>query len=149
MDLAGSERLKRTGATGLRAKEGININSELVIFKSIKKCFNLPIIKRGIEQLEELLEQLEEQGRNKDQFSENLRAQLAAYRKDASKKEEEMKKLQLDLEDKEQQLAQKNEELQKLRSKQQKVCVKGRFLHCKTLILTKILIISNLLEQQI
>ena len=123
MDLAGSERLKRTGATGLRAKEGININSELVIFKSIKKCFNLPIIKRGIEQLEELLEQLEEQGRNKDQFSENLCAQLAVYIKDASKKEEEMKKLQLDLEDKEQQLAQKNEELQKLRSKQQKVCV--------------------------
>ena len=30
MDLAGSERLKRTGATGDRAKEGISINSGLV-----------------------------------------------------------------------------------------------------------------------
>ena len=30
MDLAGSERLKRTGATGDRAKEGISINCGLV-----------------------------------------------------------------------------------------------------------------------
>lgn len=30
MDLAGSESLKRTGATGQRAKEGISINSGLV-----------------------------------------------------------------------------------------------------------------------
>lgn len=30
VDLAGSESLKRTGATGQRAKEGISINSGLV-----------------------------------------------------------------------------------------------------------------------
>ena len=32
VDLAGSESLKRTGATGQRAKEGISINSGLVSF---------------------------------------------------------------------------------------------------------------------
>ena len=31
-DLAGSERLQRTGATGVRAKEGISINLGLVVF---------------------------------------------------------------------------------------------------------------------
>jgi len=33
-DLAGSERLKRTGATGDRAKEGISINCGLVCIKT-------------------------------------------------------------------------------------------------------------------
>ena len=35
MDLAGSERLKRTGATGDRAKEGISINCGLLALGNV------------------------------------------------------------------------------------------------------------------
>jgi hypothetical protein len=35
VDLAGSESLKRTGATGQRAKEGISINSGLVCYDKL------------------------------------------------------------------------------------------------------------------
>ncbi|CAF4037594.1 unnamed protein product, partial [Didymodactylos carnosus] len=45
VDLAGSESLKRTGATGLRAKEGISINSGLLVLGNVISVLGDPLKK--------------------------------------------------------------------------------------------------------
>ncbi|CAF0777088.1 unnamed protein product [Didymodactylos carnosus] len=45
VDLAGSESLKRTGATGLRAKEGISINSGLLVLGNVISILGDPLKK--------------------------------------------------------------------------------------------------------